>query len=218
MPEFQNTIEIAFMDISEKNLDIVYKLVERDLKVNGLTNKITATTDRREAIKGAKYILNLARIGGAEAFHPDVEIPYRYGVDQCVGDTLCAGGIMYGQRGIAAVLDFCKDVRELAAPDALFLNYGNPNAMLTWAINKYGGVKCLGLCHGVQGGAHLIRVALGIDELDYICAGINHQTWYIQLKHKGRDITADELLAGLQAHEVHHQVEMVRMDMLKRFG
>ena len=83
----------------------------------------------------------MIRQGGLEAFQTDIDIPLKYGVDQCVGDTICAGGIMYAQRTIPALLDFCKDIREVAKPDALFLNYSNPMAMNTWACNKYGGVQ-----------------------------------------------------------------------------
>ncbi len=135
VPEFHN-IEVAFTDINQHNLDMVTALCQRDLEENGLSIKIHATTDRREAFKDARYIINCVRIGMLEGFETDVEIPLKYGIDQCVGDTLCAGGIMYGQRGIAAILDFCKDIREVAAPGAIMLNYSNPNAMLTWAANK----------------------------------------------------------------------------------
>ena len=86
----------------------------------------------------------MIRQGGLEGFQGDIDIPLKYGIDQCVGDTICAGGIMYAQRGIAALLDFCKDIREVAKSGALFLNYSNPMAMLTWACNQYGGVRTSG--------------------------------------------------------------------------
>ena len=126
---------------------------------------------------------------------------------------------MYGQRGIPAILDFCKDIREVCEDDALMLNYANPNAMITWAANKYGGVNTIGLCHGVQGGHGLIADALDLekDEVDIICAGINHQTWYIQIKHQGQDMTG-ELLEALENHPEYSKTEKVRIDMLKRFG
>ena len=88
----------------------------------------------------------------------------KYGVDQCVGDTICAGGILYGQRNIPVILDFCKDIREVAEPGALFLNYANPMAMNTWAAEAYGGVDVVGLCHGVQHGAHQIAQVLGVED------------------------------------------------------
>lgn len=218
VPEFRD-IEVAFTDINPHNLDMVYQLCQRDIDENGLKIKIQATTDRREALKGAKYVFNVVRIGGMDAFKLDVEIPLKYGVDQCVGDTLCAGGIMYGQRGIAAMLEFCKDIREVAAPGCLLLNYANPNAMVTWACNQYGGVNTIGLCHGVMGGHHQIAQVLGLkqEEVDIICAGINHQTWYIQVKHKGEDMTG-KLLEAFEKHEEYSKTEKVRIDMLRRFG
>lgn len=219
VPELRKT-RITFMDIDEGNLDRVYQLTQRDIEANGIDIQIERTLDQREAVKDANYVFCVVRVGGLEAFPHDINIPLKYGVDQCVGDTLCAGGIFYGQRGIPVILDLCKDIREVGAPDALLLNYSNPMAMLTWAANQYGGVDCVGLCHGVQGGRAQIAKALGIptEELDIICAGINHQTWYVQLKHKGREIGKEELIAAYEAHPDLSQTEKVRIDMLKRFG
>jgi len=218
VPEFHN-IQVAFTDINERNLSMVTQLCQRDIDANGLNIKIQATTDRREALRDAKYVFNVVRVGGLEAFELDINIPLKYGIDQCVGDTLCAGGIMYGQRGIPVVLEFCKDIREVAHPDCLMLNYANPNAMITWACNKYGKVKTIGLCHGVQHGHQQIAKVLGLeqDEVDIICAGINHQTWYISVKHKGKDMT-DKLLEAFEKHPVYSKTEKVRIDMLRRFG
>ncbi len=219
VPEFQD-IRIAFTDINAHNLDMVTQLCQRDIDANGLSIRIQSTTDRREALRDANYILSVVRIGGLDAFKTDIDIPLKYGVDQCVGDTLCAGGILYGQRGIAAMLDFCKDISEVSAPNALLLNYANPMAMMTWAANKYGfGVNCVGLCHGVQGGHWMIANALGLpkEEVDIICAGINHQTWYTQIRHKGQDLTG-KLLDAMEKHESYSQNEKVRIDMLRRFG
>ena len=218
VPEFRD-MEVSFTDINQHNLDMVTQLCQRDLEENGISTKIHATLNRREAFKDARYIINCVRIGMLEGFETDVEIPLKYGVDQCVGDTLCAGGIMYGQRGIAAILDFCKDIKEVAETGAIMLNYSNPNAMMTWAANKYGGVKTIGLCHGVQGGHAQIASALGIpmEELDIICAGINHQTWYISAKYKGEDML-DKILPAYLANEELSKTEKVRIDVLKNFG
>ena len=219
VPEFQKDIEISFTDINADNLEKTRALCQKDLDANNIPITIHATTDRREAFKDARYIINCVRVGGLEAYETDVEIPLKYGVDQCVGDTICTGGIMYGQRGIAAVLDFCKDIREVSEPGAIMLNYSNPNAMLTWACNKYGKVKTIGLCHGEIHGEMQIAEVLGIprDELDIICAGINHQTWYISVKHNGVSML-DKILPGFLAHPVYSEEEKVRIDMLKRFG
>ena len=219
VPAFKD-IELVFMDINPENLEMVTKLVQRDIDSNGLPIRIKATTDRREALKDAKYVFNVVRIGGLEAFQMDVDIPLKYGVDQCVGDTLCTGGVMYGQRGIAFMLDLCRDIREVASPGCLLLNYANPNAMMTWAALKYGGVNAVGLCHGVQGGHWQIAKALGaeVEDVDIICAGINHQTWYIQVKLNGQNVPMDRILAGFEAHPDFSRQEKVRIDMMKRFG
>ena len=219
VPELRS-IEVAFTDINPDNLDRVTRLCQRDLDANGIPTRIFATTDRREALKGARYIVNCVRIGGLEAFETDIDIPLKYGVDQCVGDTLCIGGIMYGQRGIAAVLDSCRDIREVAEPGALLLNYSNPMAMLTWACIKYGGVQTLGLCHGEIHGEMQIADVLGVKDrkaLDVICAGLNHQTWYLSVKHKGEEMTG-RLLEGFEKHPEYSHTEKVRIDMLRRFG
>lgn len=219
VPEF-GEVEFALTDISEKNLAAITQVIERVIKANKKGATVTATTDRRAALAGARYVMSCVRVGGLEAFETDISIPLKYGVDQCVGDTLCAGGIMYGQRNIPVILDFCKDIREVAETGALFLNYANPMAMNTWAANKYGGVKTVGLCHGVQHGGEQIAEVLGgsTDELDYVCIGINHQTWYTDVRFRGRKIEAKELLTGFLAHPKFGQQEKVRLDVLKRFG
>lgn len=218
VPEF-NDLEVAFTDINPNNLQMVTELCQRDIRENGLNIQIQSTTDRREAVKGAKYVFVTVRIGGLEAFQTDVDIPLKYGIDQCVGDTLCAGGIMYGQRGIAEMMNICRDIREVAHPDCLMLNYANPMAMLTWACNKYGGVRTIGLCHGVQGGHRQIAQVLGLEkkDVDIICAGINHQTWYVQVKVNGEDMTG-KLLEAFESHPEYSKTEKVRIDMLRRFG
>jgi alpha-galactosidase len=234
VPELQDSI-FQFQDISERNLNMVKQLAQRDLKGNKVKARVVATTNRRKALEGAEYVINTTRIGGLDAFKLDVDIPLKYGVDQCVGDTLCIGGIMYGQRNIPQILAFCKDIREVAAPGCLFLNYANPNAMNTWAAIKYGGVSTLGLCHGVQGGhwqiTEVIKLLVNGDrkpgskgyteittkDVDIICAGINHQTWYTQVLYKGEDWTG-RLLEGFQKHPNFQKTEKARIDILKRFG
>lgn len=218
VPEFHD-IEVAFTDINAENLRMVYELCQRDIEANGLPIKITTTLDRREAFRGAKYVINSVRIGMLEAFEMDVNIPLKYGVDQCVGDTLCAGGVLYGQRSAYAALEFCRDIEEVAAPGCILLNYANPNAMVTWMCNKYSSVKAIGLCHGVQGGHRQIAEALGYrqDEVDIICAGINHMTWYISVKHNGEDLTG-KILEAYENDPKLSRTEKVRIDMLRRFG
>ena len=232
VPEFADTT-FAFMDISQRNLDMVTRLCERDIRANGLPAAVVPTPDQREAIADADYILCTIRQGGLEAFQLDIDIPLKYGVDQCVGDTLCAGGIMYAQRTIPVLLDICKDIREVAKPDALFLNYANPMAMNTWACNKYGGVRMLGLCHGVQHTHAQITNCVEMwakreglvpqdykmrrQDVDVVAAGLNHQTWFIKVAWRGRDMLP--LLPELfTQHPEYRETEKVRIDVLRRFG
>lgn len=232
VPELADTT-FAFTDISERNLDMVTQLCRREIAASQLPASIIATTDRRAAIADSDYVISTIRQGGLEAFQTDIDIPLKYGIDQCVGDTLCAGGLMYAQRTIPALLDFCKDIREVAKPGALFLNYSNPMAMNVWACNKYGGVRTIGLCHGVQGAhwqiTHCIEMwakkagLLEKDEqlhrrdVDVIAAGINHQTWFIKVQWRGRDMLP-LLLELFEAHPTYRQTEKVRIDVLRRFG
>jgi alpha-galactosidase len=160
VPELRDG-EIALTDIDPGNLAMVNEILERMVAANALPTRIVSSTDRRRALEGARYVINCSRIGGLKAFADDIRIPLQDGVDQCVGDTICAGGILYGQRSIPAVLDFCKDIREVSEPGAWLLNYANPMAMNTWAAIDHGKVRTVGLCHGVQHGWRQIAEALG---------------------------------------------------------
>ena len=220
VPELQD-VEFALTDTSAHNLSLVQTLLDRMVEANRLPTRITATTDRRQAIEGARYVISCVRVGGLDAYVDDIRIPLKYGVDQCVGDTICAGGILYGQRNIPVILDFCKDIREVAETGAKFLNYANPMAMNTWAAIEYGKVDTIGLCHGVQHGGEQIAAVLGAkdnSELEFVCSGINHQTWYVDIRFRGRKIEKDELVDAFERHPVYSRQEKVRIDVLKRFG
>ena len=224
VPELQST-HFALTDISRSNLEMVDRLIRRDIAFSKLPATVQATLDRRRSLEGADYVLNCSRIGGLDAFRLDIDIPLKYGVDQCVGDTLCIGGIMYGQRSIPAILDFCRDIREVSKPGVVFLNYANPMAMNTWAANVYGGVTAIGLCHGVYGGheqiAEVIKLLVNgnkkpgmsgykditVRDVDIVCAGINHQTWYIRVLYDDEDWTG-RLLEGFEKHPVYSELKM----------
>jgi alpha-galactosidase len=232
VPELQDTT-FAFTDLNARNLDMVTQLCQRDIDCAGVPARLESTLDRRAAVADSNYVISTIRQGGLEAFQLDIDIPLKYGVDQCVGDTLSAGGIMYGQRTIPALLDFCQDIREVAKPGALFLNYSNPMAMNAWACNKYGGVQTVGLCHGVQG-AHwqitecveMWAKAQGLlpadaklhrKDVHVIASGLNHQTWFVKVEWNGYDMLP-LLLELFEQHPVFSQTEKVRIDVLRRFG
>ncbi len=237
VPELRDT-HFALHDINERNLEMVAQLLRKDIAANKLPAKISTALNRRKALEGADYVINCTRIGGLEAFATDIDIPLKYGVDQCVGDTLCAGGIMYGQRNIPQVLAFQKDMKEQCNTSrpggVLFLNYANPMAMNTWAaldaFDRGEGVNTVGLCHGVEGGWWQIDNALAHlhgdattdtawqDRTQIVCAGINHQTWYIDVRYKGRQVGGEELLEAFEKHPSFPRSEKVRIDVLRRFG
>ena len=232
VPELADTT-FALTDISQTNLDMVAQLCQRDIQHNKLPARLETTTDRRQALAGADYVFCTIRQGGLEAYQSDIDVPLKYGVDQCVGDTICPGGIFFGQRTIAAMLGFCQDIREVSKPTALLLNYCNPMAMNTWACNKYGKVKTIGLCHGVQGAHWQITRAieqwakkegqLGADQklhrrdVDVVAAGLNHQTWFLSAKWRGQEFVP-RLYELMSAVDDFRRDEKVRLDVLKRFG
>lgn len=232
VPELRDT-HFAFHDISAENLEKVTRRCRQDIEANGLPAIITATTDRREAFADADYVICTIRAGGLDAWTLDIDIPLKYGVDQCVGDTLSAGGLMYAQRSIPVMLGICRDIREVACSDALLLMYSNPMAMNVWACTRYGGVRTVGLCHGVQGSIRMIARAvthwarengtIGPEEtvrpsdLAIVAAGINHQTWFVKIKWRGIDIVP-RLLSLFEAIPEFRKREKVRLDILRRFG
>ncbi|MCE2406574.1 MAG: alpha-galactosidase [Pseudomonadales bacterium] len=234
VPEFRDT-EFRFQDISESNLKMVARLCQRDIEANSLPARIVATGDREVALRDADYVINTARVGGLRAFKTDVEIPLRYGIDQCVGDTICAGGLMYGQRTVPMVVELCHQIENYSKDDAILLNYANPMAMNTWAALDESCVQTIGLCHGVQGGHRLLagliehHINEGIDasdadfqsvskdDVDIDAVGINHQTWYMHVVHDGVD-WANQLLPLFKAVPEVAENEKVRMDMIQRFG
>lgn len=220
VPEFRDCIDFALHDINEHNLAMVHQIIERDITANHLKSTVKSYLSRQEALTDADYVVCCVRIGGLEAFKLDIEIPLHYGVDQCVGDTLAPGGIMYGQRTIHALLEFCRDIKRYAKPGALLLNYSNPNAMNTWACNLYGKVPTVGLCHGVQHGAKQIADALGAEmsQIDYKCVGINHQTWYVEVRRDGQLVSQKEIYEAMCRHPEIAKHEKVRLDMFQRFG
>ena len=224
VPELQDT-HFAFTDLSKPNLDMVAQICQRDIDFNKLPAKITATTDRRKAIADADYIICMIRQGGLEAFQTDIDIPLKYGIDQCVGDTLCAGGIMYGQRTMAALLEFCKDIAELAKPDAILLNYSNPMAMNTWACNEFGKVNTIGLCHGVQGAHWQIANAIelwakltGVIPMDYATPGSETKVQDIdkRVKFGMHRKEVDVVFAGLNHQTWCLKATWRGMDMIPR--
>lgn len=182
--------EIALYDI---NLE---RLKESELMLNNINKnlgdhaKIVSYTDRKAALNGAKYVVNAIQVGGYEPSTViDFEIPKKYGLRQTIGDTLGIGGIFRALRTIPVMLDFAKDMEEVC-PDALFLNYTNPMAMLTGAMLRYTPIKTVGLCHSVQTCVPNLFEDLGMEyrDIQWKIAGINHMAWLLEVTRYGKNL------------------------------
>ncbi len=215
-PALQNT-HFALVDIDPERLELARKLVQAIVEHHGVAAQIEATTERRAVLAGADYVIITILVGGLEAYRLDIEIPMKYGVGQCVGDTLGPGGIFRGLRTIPVLLDICRDVAELC-PDALLMNYTNPMAILCTAIGRGSNIRHVGLCHSVQGTAEMLAEWIGAprDEVSYWVAGINHQAWFLEFRWKGED-AYPLLRRRIQDPEIIGR-EPVRTDLMKYFG
>ncbi|HEX9988753.1 MAG TPA: alpha-glucosidase/alpha-galactosidase [Chloroflexia bacterium] len=180
--------------------------------------QIEATTDRRCALDGADYAINMIQVAG---YKPgtvvDFEIPKKYGLRQTIADTLGIGGIVRGLRTIPVMLEMCRDMEELC-PDVTFLNYTNPMAILTWAMNQATSINTIGLCHSVQGTARQLCADIGVsvEEVNYLCAGINHMAFYLRFERDGQDLYP--LIRRVIAEGRVPEWNRVRYEMLARLG
>ncbi len=179
---------ITYVDIDREAVERIEAFAQQLVDQEGLPTSIEATTERRQALEGADYVVTTFRVGGMEATSLDINIPLKYGIDQAVGDTVGPGGIFYGQCHIPLMVDICRDMEELC-PDALLLNHSNPMAMLCWAVNEATSIRNVGLCHSVQGTSERLAQYMNIpyEELSYWVAGINHMAWFLRLKWNDED-------------------------------
>ncbi|HRR96690.1 MAG TPA: alpha-galactosidase [Candidatus Ratteibacteria bacterium] len=209
---------ISLMDIDKERLEFIKRAVEKIIEVGKYPAKLEVTTDRKEALKGADAVICTILAGGVNVWRYDIEIPKKYGVDFNVGDTRGAAGIFRALRTIPVMLDICKDI-EKQCPDAIFLNYTNPMGMLCRAMQKKTFIKVTGLCHSVQGTAEMLAKWIGatMDQITYLCAGINHQAWFVEFKKDGKD--AYPLIRKVVKNNKEiYQEEIVRNEMFLSLG
>ncbi|HBE04046.1 MAG: alpha-glucosidase/alpha-galactosidase [Spirochaetes bacterium GWF1_41_5] len=178
----------ALMDIDKERLDFISQAVQKIIKEGKYPAKCISTQNREEALEGADGVVCTILQGGVDVFRHDVEIPKKYGVDINVGDTRGPAGIFRALRTIPVMLDICRDMERLC-PEAWMLNYTNPMAMLCNAMQKFTKTRVTGLCHSVQGTAEMLARWIGAprEEITYLCAGINHQAFYLDFRWNGKD-------------------------------
>lgn len=241
--------ELRLVDIDADRLALTTKVVEQIIDDLGKQSgwSVKASTDRRAVLPGAHYAVCSVEVSGTDCVAWDNDIPLKYGVDQCIGDTIGPGGLFKGLRTVPVFLDILRDMRELC-PGAVMLNYTNPMNMMVLAAGRaVPEVPVVGLCHSVQGTSHLLAEYADVpyDELDWECAGINHLAWFTKLQHHGKDLYEAvlyekfrrELEAGLQEatqgkashddtdckwgekqEQPYQQYDLVRKDMCVHFG
>ena len=209
---------LALMDIDVERLDWAKKDVEKWVAAGNRPAKVEATLHRAEALRGADVVLTTILAGSTEVWRHDIEIPKKYGVDINIGDTRGPSGIFRFLRTINPMMDIVRDM-EKYCPNAVLLNYTNPMAMLVSAIQKQSFISTTGLCHSVQGTAMMLAEWIGAEyeDVDYLCAGINHQAWYLDFKWNGEDAYPLIHKAIRERSEIYN-AEPVRNEMYLAIG
>jgi alpha-galactosidase len=209
---------ISLMDIDAERLDFSKRAVEKIIRLGNYPAKVEATLDRAEALKGADVVLVTILAGGTEVWRHDIEIPKKYGVDINIGDTRGPSGIFRFLRTVPVMLDIVHDM-ERYCPNAVMLNYTNPMAMLCGALQRSTHIPVTGLCHSVQGTAIMLTVWIGAayPEVSYLCAGINHQAWYLKFEVNGQDAYPLIYKAITENPDIYNE-EIVRNEMYLNLG
>jgi len=213
---------IALYDIDPQRLEESRIMLENINHNNGNPVKIEAylgVENRKAALRNANYVVNAIQVG---LYDPctitDFDVPKKYGLRQTIADTLGIGGIFRALRTIPVLFDFARDMEEVC-PNAWFLNYTNPMAMLAGAMQRYTGVKTVGLCHSVQGCTEGLLKGLDMDydeRIQWLIAGINHQSWLLEVSKDGVDLYPEIKQRALARTEKHN--DMVRYEIMKQFG
>lgn len=210
--------EFALMSRTWPKLENMEKFGKRMLGENNIKGSVWATLDRKEAIKDADFVVVMIQVGGVDAFELDWKIPLKYGVDQCIGDTLGPGGIFRGLRAIPVLIDIAGDMEELAKPGAVMLQYANPMAINCLALGNATSIAFTGLCHGIQTTLQEIATWLDVpkEEITYTCGGTNHFDWFLTLERNGEDLYPR--LRELFEKPEYYKADKVRGEMLRQFG
>jgi alpha-galactosidase len=217
---------ISLVDIDPERLNIMTAFTKKLVEQQGFKTRIDSTTDRKEALDGADYVITAIRAGGWKPVLENRLTALKYGLEACP-DQMGTGGVFGAVRQIPAILDICHDMEKLC-PNALLINYSNPMAMICWAINDYSHIKAVGLCPNAHGGATRLANYAGAkyEDCSYWAAGINHFTWYLDFRVKGEDVYP-LFRKKFQDPKVYMQpdyfgkgvtVDVVEVEMLKNFG
>ena len=215
-PEFRNAT-LTYMDIDPERLEVGAALCRKAADAVGASPKIESTLDRREALRGADFVINMVQVGGFDSTLVDFEIPRKYGLNFTIADTTGPGGIFRALRTFPVLRTLCQDMEELC-PRAVLLNYSNPMSMNMQTVTRTSGVRAVGLCHSVQGTFDQLMGYIGEDpsQVAFVCAGINHMAFYLRLEKNGQDLYP-RLFEAMCRREVY-DTNRVRFELMRRLG
>ena len=207
----------ALVDIDSKRLELAQRIGQALVDKSGRTWEVEATADRTQALPGCDYVINTIEVAGLRNVRPDYEIPLKYGVDQCIGDTIGPGGVFKVLRTGPVWLDILRDI-ERYCPQAVVMNYTNPMSALTLLALRATPLQVVGLCHSVQGTSSQLATYLDVphDELQFRCAGINHMAWFTELRYQGQDMYP-RLFEVARDPEIY-EADPVRFEVMLHFG
>ena len=208
----------ALVDIDEGRLEVAHEMAEWLVDKSGRDWTVEASTDRTEVLTGTDYVINSIEVAGLENVRYDYDIPLKYGVDQCIGDTIGPGGLFKALRTLPAWVDILKDIERLA-PKALVMNYTNPMSLTVLAGVRASSLPIVGLCHSVQHTTHQLAEYLDIpyEEIDWQGAGINHLAWITKLERDGQDLYP-VLQERVENHPELYERDPVRFEMMRHLG
>ncbi len=208
---------IALVDIDQRRLEMAHQIAERLVEQSGKHWRVESSIERRDVLAGSDFLVNTIEVAGLANVRHDFDIPMKYGVNQCIGDTIGPGGIFKALRTGPAWLDILHGAEELC-PEAWVLNYTNPMSILMLAALTTTKMRAVGLCHSVQGTSKQLAGYLQVpyEELEWQCAGINHNAWFTTLRHQGEDMYP-RLRTRAQLAEVYEQ-DPVRFEVMLHFG
>jgi alpha-galactosidase len=207
----------ALVDVDRERLDLAHRMGQALVERSGRAWQVEATADRTQALPDCDYVINTIEVAGLRNVRPDYEIPLKYGVDQCIGDTIGPGGIFKMLRTGPVWLDIVRDIERLC-PQALVMNYSNPMSALTLLALRATQLQVVGLCHSVQGTSSQLAAYLDVPQADlqFCCAGINHMAWFTQLRYQGQDMYP-RLFELAQDPEIY-EADPVRFEVMLHFG
>ena len=208
----------ALVDIDEGRLEVAHNMAEWLIEKSGRNWSVEASTERTKLLPGTDYLINSIEVSGLENVRYDYDIPMKYGVDQCIGDTIGPGGLFKALRTLPAWTEILRDTERLA-PNALVLNYTNPMSLTVLTGVRASKLPIVGLCHSIQHTTHQLAEYLDIpyEEIDWQGAGINHLAWIVRLERAGQDLYP-VLEERIKQHPDIYERDPVRFEMMKHLG